>query len=123
MITIIHSIIKAWNFVFRSKNKYILNAMLNIAGEVAKLTKNKVDNAAIAYLAAMIRNETKNLDDQEVEILSELVNKKTRGSLKDIKLKFDSKKGIGVQTKFGSAMYNYDKGVLTWEKKIMFRQP
>ena len=113
MKKIITIILKCWAFIFQRKNRAIINAILNISQEISKKTKNKVDNAVLAHLAAFIRNETKGLDHDEARVVSRKIGAIKKGPLKNVSLLID-KSTVGVETKFGAVRYNYKDGSVKW---------
>ena len=110
----------AWTFLTNKENVKIVRSVFNIAEEVAKHTKNDLDNAALASIATYVRHETKGLSKSEVKKVSEAVNSKATGDLRTVSLGIDLKEGVTIGTQFGSVHYNHKDGSVKWGKEFRF---
>jgi len=113
MKKLITLILKCVAFIFQRKNRAIINAVLNISLEVSNKTKNKVDNAVLTHIAAFIRNETKDLKEDQLKAVAKKIGDFKSGPLKNVSLRLD-KSNVGVYTKFGAVKYNHKDGSVKW---------
>lgn len=109
-----------YTFLTNKENVKIVRSVFNIAEEVAKHTKNDLDNAALASIATYVRHETKGLSKSEMEKVSEAVNNKSTGDLRTVSLGINLKDGVTLETKFGSVHYNYKNGSVKWGRELRF---
>ncbi len=117
---IIKACVLVWTFISSNKNYAMIKTALDIGQEIAKHTKTDIDNAALASMAAFIRNRTKGMTDREKTALANHITKKKSGALSDVRIGFDSKKGLKLDTAFGDIKYNHNDGSFEWGKTLKF---
>lgn len=103
---------RTWVFIKRKEAMPILNAFYFIADVFSKRTKNKIDDAALAYLATMIRYATKDLSPEQKDELVLAVNNYTSEGLDGVTIGLDPKKGVVLKTKYGEVTYDHESGII-----------
>lgn len=109
-----------WTFITNKDNLKIVQPVLNIAEEVAKHTKTELDNAALASIAAYIRNETKGLGRDDLKKVEDAINKASKGSLRNVQIGLSTKDGVKLGLPFGAVQYNHNDGSVKWQKEFKF---
>ena len=108
----------AWAYITDKKNYKVLKAVHSIADEVAKKTKNDIDNAALAFIVTAFRYETRTLSFKNLKEVSELINKLTKGPLSDYEVSINKHNNITLKSPIGTIIYDYSKGTLRWTENI-----
>jgi len=92
-------------FLPGSNGVYIV--VYKIISEIAKLTKNKVDDDVLVLIGAYIKNSTKDLNESDKDKLFALLSKSNIKSVKDIRLEISKGNTVNVNTPFGYVKFNY----------------
>ena len=110
MLVLVKGIIKfGLSVLLGTVNKKVVQIGLSIASEITKRTNNPLDNAAIACIASIIRDKTKELGRQDKSLVAQVIEAVIEESVVNL---YDTE--VEVNLAGSKVTYDHKNGKFTW---------